>query len=619
MLPDLSKFPSRRAVVGTIGASFGALALRGYSVLADAGAHFTHGVASGDPLSDRVMLWTRVLPGSGKAETIDVSWQVSEGADFSSIAAEGTVKTGPARDYTVKADAGGLVPGKHYYYRFQAGGVQSPVGRTRTLPAAGVDKLRFAVISCSNYPQGFFNVYKELASREVEAVLHLGDYIYEYPAGTYANKKAVDLGRQVKPANELLVLDDYRTRYGLYRSDADLQSAHAAHPFICVWDDHEVANNTWKGGAENHNDGEGDFAKRKAAAIQAYYEWLPIREAFPGQPEKINRSFDYGGLVSLIMIDTRVIGRDKQLEYETDLPMRTVPFDMRDQANPKALLGADAFADVPAEAIRHIPVPFDLRGEKPVPMTDWATISTLDPKALPQGFSYLPDAEKFVKEKLEDPSRTMMGLDQEAWLAAELEKSKAAGVPWQVIGQQVIIGKVGIPAIDDKDIDFDHSPYLSRERYHMFKMLGAMGLPFNMDFWDGYPACRDRVFTAVQQNANNAVFLAGDSHNAWGFSLKDRAGNATAIELATSSVSSPGIETYLPTPAEIVENAFLKASPELVYLDASHRGWLEMDISADKLVAQWLFVSTVLDRDYDVIEGQAAECLAGRHKLELIP
>jgi len=268
----------RRTALKGVAATLGVLSLRGFEVIADEAVHFTHGIASGDPLSDRVILWTRVLPGDGAAKPLKGRWQVAEDARFSRIVAQGEAATGPERDYTVKVDATGLAPAGQYWYRFLFEGLSSPVGRTRTLPKTGLAPFTLAVCSCSNYPQGYFNAYRDIADAPVDAVMHLGDYIYEYGAGTYSNSVATDeLGREVVPSHEIVALEDYRQRYGLYRTDPDLQAAHGAHPWICVWDDHELANDTWHSGAQNHNEGEGDFDVRMAMARKAYHEWMPIR------------------------------------------------------------------------------------------------------------------------------------------------------------------------------------------------------------------------------------------------------------------------------------------------------------------------------------------------------
>ena len=268
----------RRTLLHATGASLGALSLRGFAVDKPAAAHFTHGIASGDPLADRVILWTRVLPGSGNVNPVPCTWQVATDETFDTIIASGEAVARADRDYTVKVDAAGLAPGQSYCYRFVAHGVASPMGCTRTLPVGAVNAFKMAVASCSNYPQGFFHAYRDIAESELDAVLHLGDYLYEYPVGEYVNSVAEErLGRKVEPEHEILVLEDYRMRHGLYRTDPDLLAAHAAHPWITVWDDHEMMNDTWRAGAENHDQSEGDFFKRIQAARQAYHEWMPIR------------------------------------------------------------------------------------------------------------------------------------------------------------------------------------------------------------------------------------------------------------------------------------------------------------------------------------------------------
>ena len=261
---------------------------------------FQHGVASGDPLSDAVVLWTRVTPAA--EGPVEVWYELALDPNFETRVAAGTFTTGPERDYTVKVDATGLWAGQTYYYVFKCLGRTSLVGRTRTAPTGAVNRLRFAVVSCSNFPSGYFNVYRRLAERpDLAAVLHLGDYIYEYGGGSG--------DRLHEPRYEIVTLSDYRTRYSQYRRDNDLIAAHQQHPFIAVWDDHETTNNSYRDGADNHNEGEGDWNTRKTAGIQAWFEWMPVREIEEG---RIWRTFKFGDLVDLIMLDTRLWGRDLQ-------------------------------------------------------------------------------------------------------------------------------------------------------------------------------------------------------------------------------------------------------------------------------------------------------------------
>lgn len=266
---------------------------------------FYHGVASGDPLPDRVIIWTRVTP-EDSVSSINVKWEIAEDEKFSSIYQSDSVNTSALRDYTVKVDVDALKPDHIYYYRFAALGKTSIVGRTKTAPVDAKDSLKFAVVSCANWEWGYFNPYDKIADREVlDAVLHLGDYIYEYGVGKYGDTL---IGRINIPAYEIVSLKDYRTRYSLYRLDKGLRRVHQQHPFIAIWDDHEIANNSTATGAQNHQPEEGDYEKRKAVAKQTYYEWMPIRES-----GELYRSYSFGPLADVIMLDERLAGRDPEI------------------------------------------------------------------------------------------------------------------------------------------------------------------------------------------------------------------------------------------------------------------------------------------------------------------
>lgn len=278
---------------------------------------FYYGVASGDPTSDRVIIWTKVEPEKAD-EQIEVKWVMAADPELKKIIKQGKQKTSMERDFTVKVDVTGLAPGNTYYYQFMVGGTNSIIGRTKTTPQNS-DHLRFAVLSCSNYQAGYFNAYARIADRnDLDAVIHLGDYIYEYGNGGYGDSALNASGkRKLIPDNEILSLQDYRSRYALYRLDPDLRRAHQQHPFIVVWDDHESANNSYKEGAQNHgenNKNEGNWQDRKNISKRVYAEWLPIR----GNAAKIYRSISYGNLAELILLDTRLEGRDKQIEDVTN-------------------------------------------------------------------------------------------------------------------------------------------------------------------------------------------------------------------------------------------------------------------------------------------------------------
>lgn len=274
---------------------------------------FQHGVASGDPTPDSVILWTRVtpspdaVPGSGRGSTVTLVWEVAREASISTVVARGTVSTGPERDHTVHIDAGGLEPATRYFYRFTSPtGQHSPVGTTTTLADENtpLTSLTLAVASCANWESGHFAAYGDIARRatagELYAVIFLGDYIYEYGRGQFTGKQGAV--RHMEPPGETITLDQYRTRYGLYRTDPQLQAAHAAVPWIVMWDDHETANDAWRDGAQNHNPGDGDWQARKQASLQAYVEWMPIRAT---SGTVFYRSFRFGDLAQLSMVDLR--------------------------------------------------------------------------------------------------------------------------------------------------------------------------------------------------------------------------------------------------------------------------------------------------------------------------
>nr|WP_202510716.1 alkaline phosphatase D family protein [Streptomyces sp. SID5643] len=292
---------------------------------------FLHGVASGDPLPDGVLLWTRVtpvpeaIPGSGAGPDTEVSWTVAEDKAFTTVVAKGSTTATAASDHTVKADIRGLKPGTDYWFRFSAGGTDSPTARTRTAPAhdAPVPGLRFGVVSCANWEAGYFSPYRHLAARgDLDAWLHLGDYIYEYGTGEYGTRGKVV--RPHTPAHEIVTLADYRARHARYKTDPDLQALHATAPVVAIWDDHEFANDAFAGGAENHTEGaEGTWSARQAAAKQAYFEWMPVRPAIAGTTY---RRLRFGKLADLSLLDLRSF-RSQQVKVgngEVDDPDRTL-------------------------------------------------------------------------------------------------------------------------------------------------------------------------------------------------------------------------------------------------------------------------------------------------------
>ncbi|MBX3593743.1 alkaline phosphatase D family protein [Sphingomonas sp.] len=302
----------RRSLVltGTLG--LGAYAVPGFARTPQlAGARgFSHGVASGEPAATSLLCWTRFV---GSGDTARVTLQISTSADFARPVAAGEQVTGPWRDWTVKITPTGLNPGTRYHYRFVGpDGSFSPVGQGRTLPEGNVERFRIAVFSCSNIGFGYFNAYAHAAARgDIDLALHLGDYFYEYRNGTYPDRGETIDGRFPLPASEAISLADYRLRYASYRSDPDLQALHAAVPLIASWDDHESANDSWEGGAENHDPAtEGAWSTRKAAAMQAWREWMPVSDA-PWE------AYSIGTLATLFRTETRLLARSRQPSFQS--------------------------------------------------------------------------------------------------------------------------------------------------------------------------------------------------------------------------------------------------------------------------------------------------------------
>ena len=520
--------------------------------------NFEHGVASGDPLQDRVILWTRLTPNDSSAR-LQVTWEIALDDQFKQIIKTDKVTTAKAQDFTVKVDATNLKPDQRYFYRFSFGNKFSPVGQTKTLPI-NPTKVSFAVCSCANYPAGYFYVYREMVKQDVDVVIHLGDYIYEYGQGGYATEDAVKLGRTLPADNnqEIIKLDDYRKRYALYRKDKDLQTLHHRHPFIVIWDDHELANDTWRDGAENHQANEGSFLDRKLAALQAYFEWMPIRPISANDHLNIYRQFDFGTLVQLTMLDTRILARDKQLEY-----------------------------------------------------TDYITASGMD-------------FQRFQTD-LTNQNRTLMGYTQREWLQQKLAQSKAT---WNVLGQQVLMGKILIPAellvplsavlsgnATQEVLNQINTMIMELVQLKMRVLQGDPTLtaiekarlttvaPYNLDAWDGYYVEREILYNTLKALNKKVVVLAGDTHNAWSSELYSQAGDFVGVELATSSVSSPGIEKYLNIPVEQLqqfEMAFTTLIDELDYTNLNQRGYLNVSFTATQVQADWIYVDTIKEPQYTV-------------------
>jgi len=510
--------------------------------------NFNYGVASFDPSSSGVIIWSRF-----NTANVEIIWEVSTQSDFNNILRTGKITTEDSRDNTLAIELTELDADQKLYYRFisTTDNSISVVGETITLPTDAT-QAKLAVCSCSNYQAGLFNVYDAMANSDADIIVHLGDYFYEYGAGGYGStEENAFLNRFHEPAGEIISLDDYRTRYKQYRSDAALQLAHQKKPFICVWDDHEIANDTYKEGAENHDEAtEGSFEVRKQNALQAYSEFLPFSRIAADDNSIIYRSVNIGNLVNLILMDTRLIGRDKQLN-----------------------------------------------------IGDYYTATGFDALAF--------------QTALTDPNRSIVGVTQRDWIISELNSSSAK---WQVLGQQVLMGKMNIPvelltAFGSENFGailtelvtiklrlLNNDPSLSAEEIARVTTV----IPYNLDAWDGYPIDREIIYSAL--NGKKIVTFAGDTHNAWQNTLTSENGTEVGIELATSSISSPGFETYLGANSspELVagfQEALVALIDGLNYFDASRRGYMMTTFTTTDVTSEWIFVDTLLSESYSTEIG----------------
>lgn len=529
----------RRLVVGGV-LGLGALVLpigRGLAAEILAAKGFTHNVASGEPGPDSMLLWTRYVPAAGVDE-VRLEVEVALDRDFTRVVSGGSIRTGAHRDWTAKIIVDGLQPGTAYWYRFVApDGGKSPVGRTKTLPVGDIDRFGLGLFSCSNLPMGWFNAYGHAAARDdLDLWLHVGDYIYEYGIASYKDSDLVG-GREVMPAHdhEMISLVDYRLRFACYRADPDLQKLHQMAPMIALWDDHEITNDSWEGGAANHQPkSEGDWNTRRAAAMQAYREWLPVSE----EPWKAYR---IGTLATLYRTESRLLARTRPASSELAKAHQA--------SNPDVALA------------------------------------------------------NFRDGAWRDPTATMLGSEQESWLAQELKRNATTST-WQMVGMGTIIGRTLMPEETPGWV----RPEAGESIVNKFKRdvrASRLGLPMWMDRWDGYPAARSRLLKSAQQADADLVMLSGDSHNAWAYSLAED-GRPAGIEFACHAVTSNGIEGQLGADPKTIAAAFVATNPELVWGDTRQRGYMMIDVTSQRVTGEWLFMQTVKAR---------RTALAGTHRM----
>ncbi|ADM09689.1 alkaline phosphatase, putative [Parvularcula bermudensis HTCC2503] len=496
---------------------------------------FLHGVASGDPEPDSIVLWTRVTTPSDR---LAVKVEIAETPAFAPLLQTHTAETDRGRDHTVKIVPTGLAPGRVYYYRFTVGDEVSPIGRTRTLPDR-TDAATFAIASCSNYPFGYFNAYDHIArDDQVDAVIHLGDYIYEYGPDGYGGETGRSLGREHVPPREIVSLSDYRARHAQYKADPSSRAMLARHPLICIWDDHETANNSWEHGAQNHQpETEGSWDDRRRAALRAYYEWMPVRDPEPGKPrEALFREYEWGGLLSLAAIETRLMARSEQLEYRDIVPTLT------------------------------------------------------DDDAI----------ERFRREIVGAPSRELLGAAQTAFLERHFRQSVAKGTTWRLVANQIIMARLIAPNVADR-VSEEQIVEFEKEwdQVRTFVEFTKFGLPFNLDAWDGYPAARERFYRMAQAaGARDLIVLTGDTHEFWGNDLLTDTGEAMGVELGTSGVTSPGFMARLGDKAFDYSLLMRRENRDIRYHDPLHHGYLRLHLTPDRGHIDYMAVSTILSPNY---------------------
>ncbi|TCD06591.1 alkaline phosphatase [Erythrobacteraceae bacterium CFH 75059] len=527
----------RRGVLGLVGAGTASVLPGCATTAASAGPlRFDHGVASGDPAADGAVIWTRVTrSGGGAGGDVPLRWTVSAAPGGAPVR-RGTVMARAAADHTAKAEVTGLAAGRDHWYRFVApDGSVSPEGRFRTLPVGPVDETVFAVASCQLYPGGYFNAYADMAALpRLDAVLMLGDYIYEYGVDGYGADIGRRLGRLPDPAHETVTLADYRRRHAQVKSDPDMQAAHARAAFICVWDDHEVTNDGWIGGAENHRaETQGSWAARKAAAMQAYFEWMPIRDPAAGRSQTaIYRAFEFGDLATLAMVETRLLARDEQAAFKGDVP------------------GADEIARV--LRIRDEP------GRELLGAAQSRWLEGVLARSARAGKPWQVIGNQTIMARVDGPDlRRALGED----------------------GYRAALARV---------------PEQFRARLEQAQAAYRAGVPFNLDAWDGYPHARERLYRLFARAGCRPVVVSGDSHAAWANNLHDAAGTLRALEAGCTAITSPSYGSVLPGLGRVLA----AANAEVAYCNQDAKGYTLLTLTPQEARAEFIAVSSVTERPF---------------------
>ena len=559
---DRRAFLQRAGIAGAGAVALTALGRRPAARADEALAPFVHGVASGDPLADRVILWTRYTPADGSTAPVELTLRVYRDVDLTDEVVVLTPTIGPDTDFCSKADVTGLEPATTYYYQYTApDGRVSLVGRTRTLPAPGtaVERFRAGVVSCSNYTGGYFNGYAVLAEQDdVDVILHLGDYVYEY-GNALEEQSEENHGderygppelageRDHVPATEMVTLEDYRARHGNYKLDPDLRRLHQLFPFITTWDDHESTDNSYTDGAVNHQDDEGSWAERKAIAQRVYDEWMPIRG---NDPNIIYRSFQVGDLADIIYLDTRLEGRDEPL------------------------------GDV------------------------------LDPTVFEAG--------------IDDPERTLVSPTQLAWFGDQLAASQARGATWRIVGQQVmfmqwdagqLVDLGGYESASGQDapalgvrpsgntLNPDAWDGYTAERDRVFDLVDANEI-------DNLVVLTGDIHTSwaadLPRNASNPYDPVTDT----GYEPVGGTGSR-GVEFVTPSITSDNFNEILANQAQSpqpfpegssapFEAGILAENVHIKTVDLDRHGFMTLDITPERVLAEWFHTTTRVEPTTDL-------------------
>lgn len=570
---------------------------------------FLHGVAAGDPLHDAIVLWTRSTPRSKSQQNIRVTWQVwaspqnpSEKSTPNlgvSPVAKGELLTDAMRDFTAKVDVTGLEPRVEYNYQFRCGATTSPIGSFHLPPPSDqkLESLTYAIFSCASWEWGRYTAYGAAAKLPLDFWVHVGDFIYEYGETCPQCPPKVRTG--LDPPHEIVSLEDYRRRHAQYRTDADLQALTAAAPLIAIWDDHEIANNAWASGAENHQRDEGDYQNRKAAGMRAYHEWMPTRrnllQSFGSSvmPEKsesvIWRHFSFGNLASMILLDTRHLAKTKLTTKST---FEKKLFDILESSG------------------------------NPAPETWPGSDVELQMKALRKEV----DSQRMAEDK------KVIGTQQLEWLRQQVHGISKRKVPWMLVAQSLIMQDIGPPdyleAIEfarrwnsselvqkweaaitalGAEMPTCNKMHIctSKQRILADLALGHYGINLNFDSWDGYQTELQTMLAALRvPPPTSAIVYGGDSHNAWAGMLWDKDRNAVAAEFDGMSVSSRGRESWSPYPTDLENAAWRASSPALLWANTDKRGFMLVHLNQTVQHIEYAAVDTSLNASY------STHCLA---------